>query len=237
MCLSLKILWNLCSIALWTTLISSWGALLPDLSLPHPSGLCLHVTPVGSSHWMLPIQNSTRYHWALRLCFLLLHSQCFEDAQWIFVQRKTQIFSKCICIYMCTETDTGTDTWTQIHKHFHTHKCVYTDIHTSADTGTHGHTCTRSDMNRHMHRAIQIRHTLHICILTRTDRAHTGTQRNTLYVILWDWGLNSVRALSLQNRHSITWATPPVHFALVILEARSCKLLAWAGFELRSSCF
>jgi hypothetical protein len=27
-----------------------------------------------------------------------------------------------------------------------------------------------------------------------------------------------LRALCLQNRHSITWAMPPVHFALVILE-------------------
>jgi hypothetical protein len=32
----------------------------------------------------------------------------------------------------------------------------------------------------------------------------------------WDWGLNS--ALHLQSRHSTAWATPPVHFALVILE-------------------
>jgi hypothetical protein len=32
-----------------------------------------------------------------------------------------------------------------------------------------------------------------------------------------------------------TWATPPVHFALVILETEVLKLFAWPGFELWSS--
>jgi hypothetical protein len=33
-----------------------------------------------------------------------------------------------------------------------------------------------------------------------------------------------LRALSLQSRHSTAWATPPVHFALVILKMGSCEL-------------
>jgi hypothetical protein len=39
----------------------------------------------------------------------------------------------------------------------------------------------------------------------------------------------------LQSRHSTTWATPPVHFALVILEMGYQELFARAGFELWSS--
>jgi hypothetical protein len=34
------------------------------------------------------------------------------------------------------------------------------------------------------------------------------------------------RAMNLQNRHSTAWATPLVHFALVILEMESWKLFA-----------
>jgi hypothetical protein len=40
-----------------------------------------------------------------------------------------------------------------------------------------------------------------------------------------------LRALCLQSRYSITWATPPVHFALVILEMESCELFALASLE------
>jgi hypothetical protein len=34
-----------------------------------------------------------------------------------------------------------------------------------------------------------------------------------------------LRALSLQSWHSTAWNTPPVHFALVILDRAICKLL------------
>jgi hypothetical protein len=39
---------------------------------------------------------------------------------------------------------------------------------------------------------------------------------------IWIW------TQGLQSRCSITWAAPPVHFALVILEMESCELFAWA---------
>jgi hypothetical protein len=35
-----------------------------------------------------------------------------------------------------------------------------------------------------------------------------------LFFFWWDWGLNS--ALCLQSRFSIPWATPPVHFAVIL---------------------
>jgi hypothetical protein len=41
--------------------------------------------------------------------------------------------------------------------------------------------------------------------------------------------------LRVQSRCSTTWATPPGHFALVILEVRSYKLFTWAGLEQKSS--
>jgi hypothetical protein len=41
-----------------------------------------------------------------------------------------------------------------------------------------------------------------------------------------------LRASGLQSRLSSTSVAPPVHFALVILEMRSHKLLAQAGLEL-----
>jgi hypothetical protein len=43
------------------------------------------------------------------------------------------------------------------------------------------------------------------------------------------------KALYLQNRRSTPWATPPVHFVLVILEMVSRELFAWAGLRLQSS--
>jgi hypothetical protein len=46
----------------------------------------------------------------------------------------------------------------------------------------------------------------------------------------WDWGLNSE-----QSRPSIIWATPPVHFVLVILERGSCELFVQSGLKLQSS--
>jgi hypothetical protein len=45
-------------------------------------------------------------------------------------------------------------------------------------------------------------------------------------IFLWDGG-SELRALCLQSRCFFTWATPLVHFALVILEIESHKLLAW----------
>jgi hypothetical protein len=39
----------------------------------------------------------------------------------------------------------------------------------------------------------------------------------------------------LKSRCSITRATTPVHFALVILEMGSCKLFAWASLKPQSS--
>jgi hypothetical protein len=38
-------------------------------------------------------------------------------------------------------------------------------------------------------------------------------------------------SLHLQSRHSTTWATALVHFALVILEMGSREVFVWAGFE------
>jgi hypothetical protein len=43
------------------------------------------------------------------------------------------------------------------------------------------------------------------------------------------------RALCLQSRYSTNWPTPPVYFALVILEMECHKLFAWAGLEPESS--
>jgi hypothetical protein len=40
-----------------------------------------------------------------------------------------------------------------------------------------------------------------------------------------------IRALRLQSRHSSTWATSPLHFALVILKMSSHKLFAQAGLK------
>jgi hypothetical protein len=49
-------------------------------------------------------------------------------------------------------------------------------------------------------------------------------------------GLGSeLRTSRLQSKHSTTWATPLVHFALVILEMGSHQLSVWAGLELWSS--
>jgi hypothetical protein len=39
-------------------------------------------------------------------------------------------------------------------------------------------------------------------------------------------------ALRLPSRNSTAWATPPVHFALVILEMGYCGLFAWVVLEL-----
>jgi hypothetical protein len=41
----------------------------------------------------------------------------------------------------------------------------------------------------------------------------------------------TLRALLLESRHSTARATPPVHFAEVILEMGSHKLFAWADLE------
>jgi hypothetical protein len=49
------------------------------------------------------------------------------------------------------------------------------------------------------------------------------------FVFLWHWGLS----LGLcACRYSATWAAPPVHFALVILEMESHELFAWGAFNL-----
>jgi hypothetical protein len=44
-----------------------------------------------------------------------------------------------------------------------------------------------------------------------------------------------LRALHLQSRCLTAWATPPLHFALVILEVESLELFAWAGLKPWSS--
>jgi hypothetical protein len=44
------------------------------------------------------------------------------------------------------------------------------------------------------------------------------------------WGLNS-GLCTLQSRCCTAWATPPVHFSLIILEMESHKLFAQAGPE------
>jgi hypothetical protein len=46
----------------------------------------------------------------------------------------------------------------------------------------------------------------------------------------WDWGLNSVL-----HKYPSAWATPPAHFALLILEMRCCKLFSRSGLEPWSS--
>jgi hypothetical protein len=46
---------------------------------------------------------------------------------------------------------------------------------------------------------------------------------------IWTYGF------TLAQQHSTAWATPPVHFALVILETDSLELFARAGLEPRSS--
>jgi hypothetical protein len=43
------------------------------------------------------------------------------------------------------------------------------------------------------------------------------------------------RTPCLQSRNATAWATPPIHFDLVILETGSQELLALAGLELRFS--
>jgi hypothetical protein len=44
------------------------------------------------------------------------------------------------------------------------------------------------------------------------------------------------RPSCLQSRSSTTWATPPVHFALVIFgDGGSHKLFVWADIETKSS--
>jgi hypothetical protein len=48
------------------------------------------------------------------------------------------------------------------------------------------------------------------------------------------WGMNS--GLRVHKADSLTtWAIPPAHFVLVILEMKSCKLFVRAGLELQSS--
>jgi hypothetical protein len=47
------------------------------------------------------------------------------------------------------------------------------------------------------------------------------------FFFFW-WDSEYVRA---KQPCSTTWATPPVDFALVILEMGSCELFAWADFE------
>jgi hypothetical protein len=44
-----------------------------------------------------------------------------------------------------------------------------------------------------------------------------------------------LRTLCLQSRHSTAWATPPVHFGMVILEIGPRKLLACTGLQFRPS--
>jgi hypothetical protein len=47
---------------------------------------------------------------------------------------------------------------------------------------------------------------------------------------------SELRAFHLQSRHFAAWATPPVHFALVILQMElGGSVFAWAGLELWSS--
>jgi hypothetical protein len=44
---------------------------------------------------------------------------------------------------------------------------------------------------------------------------------------------SELRALSLQSRRSTAWVTPPVYFALIILEmGGSYELFAWASLQL-----
>jgi hypothetical protein len=40
------------------------------------------------------------------------------------------------------------------------------------------------------------------------------------------WAEIWTKGFTLQSRHSATWKTPPVHFALVILEMGSCEIFA-----------
>jgi hypothetical protein len=44
-------------------------------------------------------------------------------------------------------------------------------------------------------------------------------------------GVFELRALHLQSRCSIAWATHPVHFVLVILEMGSCELFGWTDLK------
>jgi hypothetical protein len=54
-----------------------------------------------------------------------------------------------------------------------------------------------------------------------------------LYFFFFWWEL---RASHLESsRHSVAWATPPIHFALVILKKRSLELFSWASLEPPSS--
>jgi hypothetical protein len=52
------------------------------------------------------------------------------------------------------------------------------------------------------------------------------------YLLYFLMGLRfELRVLCSQSRYSITWAMPPVHFVLVILEMGSWELFAWAGLK------
>jgi hypothetical protein len=71
----------------------------------------------------------------------------------------------------------------------------------------------------------------------RCPEAHeeVGEWVHLLKFFLFFVGLTfEFRVLSLQSRHSISWATPSVHFTLVILEMGSHKLFAQVGLELQS---
>jgi hypothetical protein len=55
---------------------------------------------------------------------------------------------------------------------------------------------------------------------------------NYLNFFLWGWDLNSwlwvcKAGRHLQSRCYTTWATPPAHFTIIILEVGSCELFAW----------
>jgi hypothetical protein len=64
------------------------------------------------------------------------------------------------------------------------------------------------------------------------DHRSTPQEVPSLFSFFFLVGLGfEPRALHLQSRHSTAWATPPVHFALVILEMWSHELLAWAGLR------
>jgi hypothetical protein len=58
-------------------------------------------------------------------------------------------------------------------------------------------------------------------------KSEFSSDSSSIYDWLIGWGLG-LRASNLQSRHSTIWATPPVHFAFIILEM-GISLFVWAG--------
>jgi hypothetical protein len=82
------------------------------------------------------------------------------------------------------------------------------------------------------HKTFGKTHLLHFWTLWFLNRGNETMRWGLLKSLFFSVGLAfELGASCLQSRHPTAWATPVVHFALVILEMESFKLFAQTGLE------